>query len=261
MGPYAAGQAAGAWRPSPYPPVCHRSSSSSWRSSGADETSNGGGWQEGWSRDASECWWGFSDKKDDHDAEVTKASDWGDSHPWDSWSKERACKADGEWTSECWNGGSWDDKHKSGDDDGAEDRDSDWEGWWPPGQRVIYHDMVLSPCRTGAEESSPRFVFLFFHSCSGGPEDVLQYVSHLWDTGLRPDEMRVVAPCSPRRTVWGDWELNSWYEYTTDRCWRGAPDKVSYAQFVEQRKRLLGNFAELPVFSKKSTDGYHLTVV
>jgi len=38
---------------------------------------------------------------------------------------------------------------------------------------------------------------------------------------------------------------NSWYDYTTDRCWRGsAPDRVSYTQFVEQRQRLIGVLEE-----------------
>jgi predicted esterase len=39
--------------------------------------------------------------------------------------------------------------------------------------------------------------------------------------------------------------VNSWYEYTTDRCWKGAAaDKVEWAQFTEQRQRLLSLLEE-----------------
>jgi len=108
--------------------------------------------------------------------------------------------------------------------------------WWEwPDLSAAHHDIVLSP----SGNVSPRFTLIFFHSCAHGPQDVFYYAPYLWSDRLRPEDLRVVAPCSPRRLSWWGTVQNSWYEYTTDRCWFGEPDQIKFEHFVEQRHRLL----------------------
>lgn len=114
--------------------------------------------------------------------------------------------------------------------------------------RAVYrgNDLVLSPCagcRVGRmSEVRPRCTLLFFHSGARGPEDVLSYLPYLFSkSDISPQDVRIVAPCSPRRDFGDGWVLNCWHDYTTDRLWLGkGPDKVSLEQFLEQRKRLIG---------------------
>ncbi|CAE8587369.1 unnamed protein product [Polarella glacialis] len=123
-------------------------------------------------------------------------------------------------------------------------------GWQYP---TFFHDVVLQPgggcpgssgsksaASDGVQVPQPRLVLLFFHSCTHGPEDVFQFLPYIWSAGLKPQEVRVLAPCSPQRMQPSGRESHSWYDYTTDRCWRGsAPDRVEYSQLLEQRQRLL----------------------
>ncbi|CAK0857472.1 unnamed protein product, partial [Prorocentrum cordatum] len=119
------------------------------------------------------------------------------------------------------------------DEDGAASADEDELPGW-----IAHHDLVLSP--RSAEGPPPRFTLLFLHSGSNGPADVFYYVPHLFGQ-VRPQDVRVVAPCSPRRRLsWGGQFCNCWYEYTTDRLRLGGEqDAVSWAHFIEQRRRLL----------------------
>lgn len=151
---------------------------------------------------------------------------------------------------------------ESESDEGSDSwRNGDDENDWPgcmSGSQVIFHDLILSPGQgcggvsiSGGPASAgygerPRFTLLFFHSCSGSPEDVLYYVPSLFSSaGMRPGSVRVVAPCSPRRRCSDGWEYNAWHEYVTDRCWLGRdPDRVSWEQFAEQRQRLLAVLEE-----------------
>lgn len=186
------------------------------------------------------------------------------SQPWiqetSGWVEKQHGSADGDKYDGRWEGDRRDsDWWQSGNDDGDEamDVDSGWEdhdegaeaAYWP-GHQVCFHDLVLAPgggCSSweasqGWWQSAPRFVLLFLHSCHHGPEDVLQYVPYLWDAGLRPSDVRIRAPCSPQREPHCQeqgWSQNSWYDYTTDRCWQGSEDRVEWTQFIEQRKRIL----------------------
>lgn len=140
--------------------------------------------------------------------------------------------------------------------DSESDTEADWTGflYWP-GELVSFHDLVLDPFSgilgggfgsglggTGASgsghESVAMYTLIFFHACTHGPADVLPYMPNLWRAGLRPNDVRIVAPCAPRRET-DDWVTNAWYDYTTDRCWQGSPDCASFDQLVEQRQRLL----------------------
>eukprot|EP00930_Biecheleria_cincta_P001775 TRINITY_DN102875_c0_g1_i1.p1 TRINITY_DN102875_c0_g1~~TRINITY_DN102875_c0_g1_i1.p1 ORF type:complete len:395 (-),score=66.99 TRINITY_DN102875_c0_g1_i1:34-1056(-) len=160
-------------------------------------------------------------------------SDWPDDELWEehssSWSKRSCCSSGWKDCSPAREDGSWEDNTGS---------------FWPP--QTLYHDLILSPgCgggNTSPDGSTARNVLLFFHSCTHGPEDVLQFLPFIWEAGLQANELRVVAPCSPQREEFGrpGRPSHSWYDYTTDRCWRGhCPDRVEYSQYVEQRQRLL----------------------
>lgn len=190
---------------------------------------------------------------DDFDVQVdpwrpVRGSDRGSSRSWTSsepyW-RRSSWQPDGEvsWDQEehadkAWHHGSWwheGQNGQEGDEENAEDE------LYHPGHQVTHHDIVLSA------GTPPRFVLLFMHSCSHGPEDVLRYVPYLWQAGLQPSDVRIVAPCSPARGDWQHdmrWPANSWFEYTTSRCWKGVADRIEFGQFVEQRERLLAILEE-----------------
>lgn len=140
-------------------------------------------------------------------------------------------------------------------DDNCDDCDelTDDEELYRSEQQLSFLNLVMTPgggCRSSGGMNStdsargPKVTLLFFHSCAHGPEDVFYYLPHLWCGGLRPSDIRIVAPCSPQRRYSDGWVCNSWYEYVTDRCWQGSPDKVAWEQFLEQRRRMLKTLEE-----------------
>lgn len=178
--------------------------------------------------------------------------DWG---RWSSWSCQGSRpRRDGSWRSDDdYEEGYWRGERGGGGaggggnancQEGTEAEDEE-QFFYRPGHQVTQHDIVLLPAGSLGQSgwsNAPRFVLLFLHSRSHGPEDVQQYVPHLWETGLNPRDVKILAPCSPSRPEGQDesWPTNSWFDYTTNVCWTGKKaDRVDFDQLVEQRERIL----------------------
>lgn len=182
-------------------------------------------------------------------------------HSWDSHMSEGTDNADSFWpskrdTSDDTDLGGWYDyenKSETRDADSTESNqhsgewwgpyeDSSGEVWWDgmkyhgwDYQTIFHHDMIL---QYGTSKS--KMTLFFLHSCAHCPQDIGYYLNYFWDFGLDKADVRIVAPCSPRRQFPENYEGNTWFDYTTDRSWQNKQqDAVDHGQFLEQRERLL----------------------